>query len=440
MRQPRTQPDTTTHSSRASIRAQRISTIKWVLLLGSMTALAAMTTDMYLPSLPEVASELNTGMSQAQFTIAGTLIGGAIGQLFIGPLSDRYGRRAPVFIGLIVHVLASLGAAFALTVGTLFVLRMFQGVGNAAAGVVAIAVIRDRMSGAEASSLLSRLMLVIGLAPLLAPTVGAALAHLWSWRAVFIALGAMGLGLLLITWRFLPETLPAERRSTSSRDIIGSYGVLLRDRRFLAYALLPGLTMAALFAYVAGSPFVLREDFNLTTGQFSLLFAVNGIGLVVAAQVNAALVKRFAPVRIMRLAAPAAAFFSFALFVTAWTGFGGLLGLLIPLFLLMTANAFIPPNASALALTRHGERAGAAAALIGAVQAGTAGLAAPAVGALGGDALAMAGVILASVILAVIVLAGAGVYRRGGWTSNKPEGSSIEGSSPAREDAASLAA
>lgn len=440
MRQPRTQPDTTTHSSRASIRAQRISTIKWVLLLGSMTALAAMTTDMYLPSLPEVASELNTGMSQAQFTIAGTLIGGAIGQLFIGPLSDRYGRRAPVFIGLIVHVLASLGAAFALTVGTLFVLRMFQGVGNAAAGVVAIAVIRDRMSGAEASSLLSRLMLVIGLAPLLAPTVGAALAHLWSWRAVFIALGAMGLGLLLITWRFLPETLPAERRSTSSRDIIGSYGVLLRDRRFLAYALLPGLTMAALFAYVAGSPFVLREDFNLTTGQFSLLFAVNGIGLVVAAQVNAALVKRFAPVRIMRLAAPAAAFFSFALFVTAWTGFGGLLGLLIPLFLLMTANAFIPPNASALALTRHGERAGAAAALIGAVQAGTAGLVAPAVGALGGDAFAMAGVILASVILAVIVLAGAGVYRRGGWTSNKPEGASIEGSSPAREDAASLAA
>lgn len=395
--------------------------IKWVLLLGSMAALGAMTTDMYLPSLPEVATELETGMPQVQFTIAGTLIGGAFGQLFIGPMSDRYGRRTPVFVGLVVHVLASFGAAFALSVTPLFVLRMIQGVGNAAAGVVAIAVIRDRMSGAEASGLLSRLMLVIGIAPLLAPTVGAGLAHLWGWRSVFIVLGLMGASLLVVVWRFLPETLPAEKRITSTREVITSYRILLADRRFLAYALLPGLTMAALFAYVAGSPFVLRDDFNLTPGQFSLLFAVNGLGLVISAQVNAALVKKFAPVRIMRLAAPFAVLFALMLLGTSYTGFGGILGLLIPLFLLLTANAFIPPNASALALTRHGERAGAAAAFIGAVQAGTAGLVAPAVGALGGHALAMAIVILGSVVLAFTVLALTGVYKRGGWTSNNPD-------------------
>src|SRR5699024_8550674 len=126
---------------------------------------------------------------------------------------------------------------------------------NAAAAVVAIAVIRDRMSGAEASGLLSRLMLVIGIAPLLAPTIGAALAHVWGWRSVFIVLGMLGAALLVLVWKFLPETLPVDRRSTSTRAVMGSYRVLLADRRFLAYALLPGLTMAALFAYVAGSPF-----------------------------------------------------------------------------------------------------------------------------------------------------------------------------------------
>lgn len=386
-----------------------------------MAALGAMTTDMYLPSLPEVANELDTGMSQVQFTIAGTLIGGAFGQLFIGPLSDRYGRRAPVFVGLTIHVIASIAAAFALSVGPLFILRMLQGVGNASAAVVAVAVIRDRMSGAEASGLLSRLMLVIGIAPLLAPTIGAALAHLWGWRSVFIVLGMLGAALFLIVWKFLPETLPLERRVTSTRAVMGSYRVLLTDGRFLAYAFLPGLTLGSLFAYVAGSPFVLRDGFNLSPGQFSLLFAINGVGLVIAAQTNAALVKKFAPVRIMRLAAPLAVMFALALLATAATGFGGLMGLLVPLFLLLTASSFIPPNASALALTRHGDRAGAAAAFIGALQAGTAGITAPIVGALGGDALAMALVMLGAVTLSFAVLSATGAYRRGGWTANAPQ-------------------
>src|SRR5699024_11019542 len=214
-------------------RAGSKSMAKWVLLLGSMAALGALTTDMYLPSLPEVATELGTGMSAVQFTITGTLIGGALGQLVIGPLSDRYGRRAPVFIGLTVHILASLACLITFSVAPLILLRMLQGVGNAAAGVVAIAVIRDRMTGSDASALLSRLMLVIGVAPLLAPTIGSALAHVWGWRSVFVALALLGVGLFGIVWRFLPETLPAERRLRSSRGVVRSYRILATDGAFM---------------------------------------------------------------------------------------------------------------------------------------------------------------------------------------------------------------
>src|SRR5699024_8354250 len=190
---------------RAAARARRISMTKWVLLLGSMAALGAMTTDMYLPSLPEVARELGTGMPQVQFTIAGTLIGGAAGQLFIGPMSDRFGRRTPVFVGLVVHVIASLLCAITFSVPPLFVLRRCQGVGTAAAGVEATAVIRDQMSRAVASGLPSRHLLVIGTARLLAPTVGDALAHMRGWLSIVIVLAKLGMSFLVLVWKFLPE-------------------------------------------------------------------------------------------------------------------------------------------------------------------------------------------------------------------------------------------
>lgn len=395
---------------------RRSSTVKLVLLLGVMAALGALTTDMYLPSLPEVVVDLAASEASVQFTITATLLGGALGQLLIGPLSDRYGRRAPVLVGVSVHVVASLLCLFAPSVAPLIVLRIIQGMGNAAAGVVAVAVIRDRLIGAEASAMLSRLMLVIGVAPLLAPTIGGLIASVWDWRAVFVALALYGVVLALIVWKFLPESLPAEKRIRSNRAVVGSYRVLLKDPQFLALALLPGLAMAALFAYVSGSPFVIRDGYGLTEQQFALLFAVNGIGLVLGAQVNAALVRKFAPVRIMRLALPASVLTSLVLLVMAATGTGGLIGLCIPLWLMLAINSLIPPNASALALTRHGERAGAAAALIGCSQAGVAGLVAPLVGLVGADATGMSVVIVGAMVTALLVLGlGTPAYRRGGW-------------------------
>lgn len=390
-----------------------------MLLLGSMCALGAITNDAYLPSLPEVATDLRTTHAAALFTITATLIGGAMGQFVIGPLSDRYGRRAPVFIGLTLHVVASVLAIAVSGVVPLIVLRILQGIGNASAAVTAMAVIRDRLSGAEASAVMSRLMLVIGVAPLLAPTLGSFIAYHWGWRAVFTFFAIAGVGLMGIVWRFLPETLPVHRRLGSTRQVLASYRILIADGRFIAFALLPGLNMAALFSYVAASPFVIREGYGLSESEFALLFAVVGLGMVLGAQANAALVRRFAPVRLLRLATPVVMLLAMVLLLVVFTGIGGLAGMLIPLWLMFAFGALVAPNASTLALQRHGERAGSAAALIGVSQAGVAGLVAPLVGILGGDAQAMAVVIMAATLASFAVLAlGTGAYRRGGWAAS----------------------
>lgn len=390
---------------------------KYVLLLGVMTALPAITTDIYLPSLPDVARDLGTSAAAAQLTMTMMLVGGAVGQLVIGPMSDRFGRRKPVLVGVALHIVTSLLCAVAPAILPLIGLRMVQGFFNASASVVAMAVIRDRFVGPDASRLLSRLMLVIGVAPLFAPSVGGLIAGELGWRAVFVALALYGAALWVVVLLRLPETLPAERRLTSARGAWTGYRVLLRDRHFVALALLPGLGLAVLMSYVVGSPFVLREGFGLTAGQFALVFAVNGIGLVGGAQVNAALVRRYAPIQIIRVALPASFLLVLALLVLALTGAGGLPALLVVLFLTMTLVNFTPPNASAIALSRHGERAGTAAAFIGALQAGVSGVVAPLVGVLGESAWAMATVMLGGAGGALLVLAVATpAYRRGGWT------------------------
>ena len=379
-----------------------------------MAALPAVTTDMYLPSLPEVTTELDTTPTLVQGTITGVLIGGAIGQLLVGPLSDRFGRRRPVMVGVLLHVLASVLCIFAAGIVPLLVLRIIQGLGNAAATTTAMAVIRDRYSGATASAILSRLMLVIGVAPLLAPTAGSLVADVAGWRAIFGVLAFLGLALIAFMWRFLPESLPpARRRPEGIGGALRSYRVLLRDREFVALAVLPGLGMGVVMSYVAGSPFIFQQEYGLTELQFALLFAVNGIGLVLGAQVNASLVNRFAPLQIVRVAVPLSLGLAVVLLVLTAGGVGGLLGLVVPLWLLLTVNSVLPPNASALALSRHGERAGAAAAVIGSLQAGLAGTVSPLVGVLGEDGVAMATVILGIMVAALVVVAvGTPAYRR----------------------------
>lgn len=382
-----------------------------------MCALPAVTSDIYLPSLPDVARDLHTTTTAVQLTMTGVLVGGAVGQLVVGPLSDRFGRRRPVLVGIALHVVISLLCALAPGIGTLVALRVVQGFFNAAATVVAIAVIRDRFTGSDASRLLSRLMLVIGVAPLFAPSVGGLIGVQWGWRAVFVALALFGAALWLAVWRRLPETLPpGRRRGAGLRTALRGYGTLLHDHQFVAIAVLPGLAMAVLMSYVIGSPFVLREGYGLSANQFALLFAVNGVGLVGGAQVNASLVRRVAPIRIVRFALPLLLVATVVLLIAAVTGAGGLFGLLAPLWVTLGLLQLIPPNDTAIALSRHGAMAGTAAAFIGAMQAGVAGVVSPLVGVLGGDARAMCLVMIASATAALLILAIATpAYHRGGW-------------------------
>jgi MFS transporter, DHA1 family, multidrug resistance protein len=393
---------------------------RYVLLLGSMCALPAVSNDIYLPSLPDVARDLGTSATAAQLTMTAMMVGGAAGQLVIGPLSDRFGRRRPVLVGVALHVLTSILCAVTPGIGPLIALRVLQGFFNASATVVAMAVIRDRFVGADASRLMSRLMLVIGVAPLFAPSVGGLIAGEVGWRGVFGALGLFGVGLWVVVWRRLPETLPAERRRDGGlRTAMSGYRRLARDRHFVALAVLPGLGNAVLMSYVIGSPFVLREGYGLTAHQFALLFAVNGIGLVGGAQVNAALVKRVAPIRIVRVALPLSLAACLGLLTIAVTGAGGLTLLLVGLWLVLAMVNLVPPNASALALSRHGEIAGTAAALIGAIQVGVTAAISPLSSLLGNDATAMAGVMVGSQVAALLVLALATpAFRRGGgWAA-----------------------
>jgi MFS transporter, DHA1 family, multidrug resistance protein len=394
--------------------------VKYVLMLGALAALPAVTTDMYLPSLPAVEADLHTTQTAAQLTLSGTLVGAGIGQLVIGPFSDRFGRRLPLMIGISLHVAISLLCSIAPNIESLTGLRVLQGFFNAAAAVVALAVIRDRFVGSAAARLLSRLMLVIGVAPLLAPTVGQAIAGAWDWRAVFYALALIGVVLVAIVWRFMPETLPEDSRSPGHpRHVAGAYWSLLRDRHFMALAVIPGLGLALIMSYVVGSPFVFQNEYGLTAQQFALVFALNGAALVLSAQLNAALVRKFPPVRLLRTALLVQLCLALLLLVVVVTGAGGAFGLVAALWLVLSAQGMVPANASVLALHNYGHMAGTAAAVIGALQSGVAGLVSPLVGVLGGNSLSMASVMIGSCAVAVTVLAlGTPAYRKGGWAEH----------------------
>jgi DHA1 family bicyclomycin/chloramphenicol resistance-like MFS transporter len=379
--------------------------LKLILVLGALIALGPLTIDMYLPALPTIVAELQTTAAAVQTTLTGTLAGLALGQLLIGPVSDAVGRRAPLIAGVAVHVLASALCAFAPNLLVLGTLRVFQGLGAAAAAVVAMAIVRDLYTGFAAARLLSRLMLVMGAAPVLAPTLGGELLRFTSWQGIFVALAVYGILIAVVTMLALPETLPAERRRNGGMlGTLKVYGMLLRDRSFMGLVLVAGLAMAALFAYVSGSSFVFQQQYGLDQQTFALVFGSGAIGLIGATQLNVRLLRRFAPAQILSWALFAGLGFALALVGFAATGFGGLPALLAALWAVLACAGLALPNAPALALSRHGEAAGTASALLGAVQFGVGALAAPLVGVLGTGALAMAAVVALGMALAVTVL------------------------------------
>ena len=381
--------------------------LRFVLVLGALIAIGPLTIDTYLPALPSITRDLAASESAVQGTLTGILLGMGLGQLLVGPLADAVGRRRPLIAGLSLHIAASVFCAFAPSIELLTVGRAVQGLGNAAVAVVAMAMVRDLFAGSAAATMLSRLMLVMGLAPVLAPTVGGAILQLTSWRGVFVILAVAGVLLVTLASLALRETLPVERRRPLAiRSVLATYGSLLRDRTFVGLVLISGLMFATLFSYIGGSSFVLQEIYGLSVAQFGLAFGVNSLGFLAGSQLNPVLLKRFQPRQLVRAGVTTGAVAALVMLTAAVTGFGGLALVLVPLWFLLFACGLTLPNTPALALSRHGEAAGTAAALLGASQFVIGGAAAPLIGAMGSSsAVPMALVMACTASLAALVAA-----------------------------------
>ena len=381
-----------------------------IVVLGLLVALGPLTIDMYLPALPRIADELSVSSSLVQLTLTGTLAGLALGQLVVGPLSDSLGRRRPLMAGIGLHMAASVLCLFAPNIVTLGLARGVQGFGAAAAMVVAIAVVGDLYVDNVAATVLSRLMLVLGVAPVVAPSLGAAVLLRASWHWVFAVLVVLGGALLVLAALALPETLPAaHRRPLRVRGILVTYGELLRDMRFVILVLVAALGMSGLFAYIAAAPFVLQGRFGLDQQSFALVFGAGAVAVIGATQGNVVLLKRFSPQRIVVWALVASVLVGLVFVGLTAAGVGGLPAVLVPIWLILAAMGLVIPNAPALALSRHPDAAGTSAALLGAAQFGLGAAVAPLVGVLGNDEFALALVMTTGVVIALLALLLVGV-------------------------------
>lgn len=383
------------------------SSLALVLVLGTMTALGPFTIDMYLPSLPAIERELHASPSLVQMTLGTYFVGLSLGQLLYGPLSDRFGRRRPLQAGLALYVVASLGCAFAPSIEALIGLRFVQALGGAAGQVITRAVVRDLHVGAAAARMLAMLMLVMGVAPMIAPLVGGAILVVASFRAIFVVLTAIGLVCLGLALVALPETSRTQT-PLRVRALAQGFAEVMRDRSFLAHALTQGFAWAGMFAYIAGSPFVLIELHGISPQHYGWIFGANAFALVAGSQVAHRLLARRSPSAIVGAATAALFAAGAVLLAIAWLGAFGVYGICAGLFLYLATIGFIGPTAAALAMDEQGARAGLASALLGALQLGLAALASAFVGALfDGTARPMVMVMAGCALLAFVCGRGA---------------------------------
>ncbi|MFD7996011.1 multidrug effflux MFS transporter [Streptomyces mexicanus] len=381
------------------------------LILGGLTATPPLAMDMYLPSLPEVTRSLHAPAATVQLTLTACLLGMALGQLVVGPMSDRWGRRRPLLAGLAVYVLATALCAFAPTVETLVVFRLAQGLAGAAGIVIARAVVRDLYDGVAMARFFSTLMLISGVAPVVAPLIGGQILRVTDWRGVFVLLTVVGVLLGAVVWAKLPETLPPDGRHEGGvGQALGSMRTLLADRAFTGYLIAGGFAFAALFAYISASPFVVQEIYGASPQTFSLLFGLNSVGLVVVGQINGkVLVGRVRLERVLAVGLVVVILAATALLLMAAGVFGevGLAPVAAALFVLMSAMGITMPNTQALALMRTKQHAGSASALLGTSSFLVGAVASPLVGIAGEDtAVPMAVVQLAAALVALACFAG----------------------------------
>jgi len=377
------------------------------LVLGSTMAVTPLAVDMYLPSMPSLSQALSADPARVQLTLSAFFLGLSLGQVFYGSLTDRYGRRPMLLIGLLIYVLSSAGCALASSVDALIVFRFLQAAGSCSAMVITMAVVRDRYGPAEGAHMISRMMLIMGVAPILAPLLGGFILTTVGWQAIFWFQALYGAVLVTSIALLLPETRPAHTRApTGVWSALKTYGGVLSHRRFLGYALSRGLAQGGMFAYIAGSPFVFITLHGVPPQYFGLLFGLNAIGIIGASQVNVRLLRRYSPDRILSrsLAGIGVAGLLLALAALLPLSFGipGFVALLLSLFVLMALTGLVQPNATVMAMQPFGDRAGSASALIGTLMFAIAAVTSSAVAFFhNGTALPMSGSIAVSGVLAL---------------------------------------
>ncbi|MEW1656532.1 MULTISPECIES: multidrug effflux MFS transporter [unclassified Streptomyces] len=395
----------------APTAAPRRTSLLVTLVLGGLTALPPLSMDMYLPALPQVTAALHSPAATVQLTLTTCLAGMALGQLIVGPMSDKWGRRRPLLVGMVLYVLATALCAFATNAELLIAFRLLQGLAGAAGIVIARAVVRDLYDGVAMARFFATLMLISGVAPVAAPLLGGQILRITDWRGVFVVLTVVGVLLTLLVWRRLGETLPpARRRPGGLGPALRTMRDLLADRAFSGYLLVGAFAFAALFAYISASPFVVQEIYGASPQTFSLLFGLNSIGLVAVGQINGKLlVGRVGLEKVLGVGLVVIALAAAALLLLTSGVFGkaGLVPVAAGLFVLMSAMGLVMPSTNTLALLRTPHAAGSASALLGTSTFLLGAVASPLVGIAGErTAVPMAVVQLSCAVLALVSFLG----------------------------------
>ncbi|TBL69938.1 multidrug effflux MFS transporter [Paenibacillus thalictri] len=377
--------------------------VLFALMLSAFSALGPFTVDMYLSSLPQMMDYFSTNASMIQMSLTASLLGLGIGQLVAGPLSDVYGRRRPLLIFMVLYLLISMGCAFSPNIGIFIILRFIQGFVASAGLVISRAIVRDRYSGVEMVKFIALLTMISNIAPLISPTAGSAVSTFTSWSGVFIFLGFLGIFLTGMTVWGIKESLPADRRVPGNfMEVLRNYGSLLRDRGFMGYALVNGILFSGVFAYVAGTPFIYQNMYGISPQLFSVLFALNGLGIILGSQFVKRLAGRMDERRIFQIGLQLA-FITTAAILIVVLSHGPFFLLFISIFLFAASIGIIGPVSFTLAMESQGHIAGSAAAILGTLQFALGAVTAPLVGIAGENSALPFGVtIFMTSILAVI--------------------------------------
>ena len=377
-----------------------------ILILGALNTITPFSIDMYLPAFPTIAHDFNTGIDKVALSVSTYFLGYSLGQIIYGPLLDRFGRKPPLYVGLILYILATIGCFTTNTIEGLWVIRFMQAIGGCVASVAAMAMVRDFFPVEKSASVISFLVLILGVSPLLAPTVGSFIITTWGWHAVFIALSLITGIILLLVFLFLPEGHVADKTiSLKPIPIINGFKAVLTTPKFYVFALAGTFSFSGLFVYVANSPAIFMGHFNLNEKLYGAVFALLSVGFIGGSQLNHLVTKKFSNQQILTAALIVQTMVAVIFLIGAVNGWYGLTAVLVLLFALLSCCGITYPNAAALCMAPFSKNAGTASALLGFIQIGLGGIISASVGILPfGEITAMASIMATTVIIALVIL------------------------------------